>query len=257
MPVQQLSYPKSREQPPRTSLDQTRGVWDPPSECRFVVARPAEEWTLWAAYLNGAVAAYRRYGAEKALDLDRIRDGSSTALFFAAIEANGSVVAGVRVHGPYEFADQAHAITEWGTDPGAPAVWRMIDDRLPFGVVEAKGAWVSDSAPRRGELVVSLGRFATFAMDLLDVQFMLATAAAHVLTTWRSSGGAVAEHIEPVPYPDDRYETRLMWWDRRRRRNRAEFIQLAQLLLETSRPNPSVSAAFGVRSVDRQMRSVS
>ena len=93
----------------------------------------------------------------------------------------------------------------------------MIEDRLPFGVVEAKGAWVADAAARRGELVGALGRIATFSMDLLDVQFMLATAGSHVLDTWRTTGGVVADHIAPVPYPDDRYETRLMWWDRSRR----------------------------------------
>jgi hypothetical protein len=134
----------------------------------------------------------------------------------------------------------------------------MIEDRLPFGVVEAKGAWVSDSASRRGELVSALGRFATYSMDLLDVQFMLATAAAHVLDTWRSSGGVVADHIAPVPYPDDRYETRLMWWDRSGRRGRAESLQLAQLLLTTSRPTPSADTATVMGgNVVRPMRSVS
>ncbi|WP_245813875.1 hypothetical protein [Rhodococcus marinonascens] len=200
---------------------------------------------------------YRKYGAEKALEFSEIRDGSSTALFLVGIEADGSVAGGVRTHGPYRSVDQAHAVTEWDEDPGAPAVCRMIEDRLPFGVIEAKGAWVSDTAPRRGELVGALGRIATFAMDLLDVQFMLATAGAHVLNTWRSSGGVVAEHIAPVPYPDDRYETRLMWWDRSRRRGRAESKQLAQLLLTTSRPDTSLAAASGVRSVGRRMRSVS
>ncbi|AOW94281.1 hypothetical protein BFN03_01915 [Rhodococcus sp. WMMA185] len=257
MPVQQLSNPQIHSSSLNTRPDRTLSVWDSRSECRFVVARAPAEPTLWDAYLEGAIVGYRKYGAEKALELSRIRDGSSTALFLVAIDAGESVAGGLRIHGPYRSADQAHAVTEWGTDPGAPAVRRMIEDRLPFGVIEAKGAWVSDSAPRRGELVAALARIGTFSMDLLDVQFMLATAATHVLTTWGSSGGVVAQHIAPVPYPDDRYQTRLMWWDRNRRRGRSEFMQLAQLLLTTSRSNPSSTADSGARSVGRQNRSVS
>ncbi|BAH54060.1 hypothetical protein [Rhodococcus opacus] len=258
MPVEQLSRPQVDTRSTETLLDRTLSAWDPRSECRFVVARPEEEPTLWEAYLEGALAGYRKYGAEKALEYRRIQAGDTTALFIVAIDPDGSVAAGVRAQGPYLVADQAHAITEWGTDAGAPAVRRMIEDRLPFGVVEAKGAWVSGSAARRGELVAALGRFATFSMDLLDVQFMLATAASHVLDTWRTTGGVVADHIAPVPYPDDRYETRLMWWDRSRRRGRAETMQLAQLLLTTSRPTPSAAIATGTGGdVVRPMRSVS
>ncbi|MFD9663767.1 hypothetical protein ACFWAY_19420 [Rhodococcus sp. NPDC059968] len=258
MPVEQLSRPQIDTRSLDTILDRTLSVWDPRAECRFVIARPSDEPALWEEYLEGAVAGYRKYGAEKALEYRRIQAGDTTALFFVAIDPNGSVAAGVRAQGPYLVADQAHAITEWGTDPGAPAVRRMIEDRLPFGVVEAKGAWVADTAARRGELVGALGRFATYSMDLLDVQFMLATAASHVLDTWRTTGGVVADHIAPVPYPDDRYETRLMWWDRSRRRGRAESMQLAQLLLTTSRPTPSAGIATGTGgNVVRSMRSVS
>ena len=157
MPVEQLSRPQIDTRSTETILDRTLSVWDPRSECRFVVARPSDEPALWEEYLEGAVTGYRKYGAEKALEYRRIQDGDTTAAFFVAIEPNGSVAAGVRIQGPYLSAGQAHAITEWGTHPGAPAVRRMIEDRLPFGVVEAKGAWVADGAARRGELVGALG----------------------------------------------------------------------------------------------------
>ena len=51
-------------------------------------------------------------------------------------------------------------------------------------------------------------------MTLLDVQFAMATAAAYVLDRWRSSGGVVASKIPATPYPDERYRTKMMWWDR-------------------------------------------
>jgi hypothetical protein len=34
-----------------------------------------------------------------------------------------------------------------------------------------------------------------------------------VLNRWRSSGGVVAP-IAAAPYPDHRYQTKMMWWDR-------------------------------------------
>ncbi|MFD4182815.1 hypothetical protein, partial [Rhodococcus sp. NPDC058514] len=156
---------------------------------------------------------------EKALEYDQIRDGRSTALFFVAIAPDGSAAGGLRAQGPYREADEAHAIVEWDGQPGAVAVRSMITDRIPFGVVEMKGAWVADSAARRPDLTRSLAGFGCCTMEILDVQFLLATAAEHVLALWASSGGEVAQHIPPAAYPDDRYRTRMMWWDRRNRQN--------------------------------------
>lgn len=203
-------------------------MWDPRSQCRFVAARPAAEPELWTSYLAGARHGYRRYGAEGALEYDAISDGRSTSLFLVAIQADRSVVAGVRAQGPYTSAEQAHAIVEWAGAPGLGAVRAMISDRIPFGVVEMKAAWVGDEAARRGDLTKSLAEIGCLAVELLDVQFLLATAAEHVLALWASSGGVVAEHIPPAAYPDERYLTRMMWWDRRHLRVRPN--QFSQLL---------------------------
>jgi hypothetical protein len=91
----------------------------------------------------------------------------------------------------------------------------MISDRIPFGVVEMKAAWVADGVAHRVALTRSLAGIGCRTMEILDVQFLLATAAEHVLELWASSGGVVATQIPPTPYPDDRYRTRMMWWDRR------------------------------------------
>ncbi|TQF73958.1 hypothetical protein FK531_04600 [Rhodococcus spelaei] len=195
---------------------ETRSVWDPRSQCRFVAARPAAEPALWSEYLAGAQLGYHKYGAEKALEYEATCDGSSTALFFVAISSDGSVIGGLRAQGPYSSAEQAHAIVEWAAHPGAKAVRTMISDRLPFGVVEMKAAWVADHASHRRELLRSLAGIGYCTLEMLDVQFLLATAAEHVLQLWVSSGGEVAEHIPATPYPDERYRTRMMWWDRQR-----------------------------------------
>jgi hypothetical protein len=69
-------------------------------------------------------------------------------------------------------------------------------------------------------------------MTLLDVQFCMATAAAYVLNRWRSSGGVVAT-VPAAPYPNERYQTKMIWWNRRDFVNYAEPEQVAKILVET------------------------
>ena len=59
----------------------------------------------------------------------------------------------------------------------------------------------------------------------------LATGAQHVLARWRSSGGVVAP-IRSVSYPDERFRTKLMWWDRRAVARHAAHSQNAKIIAE-------------------------
>jgi len=208
--------------------------WDAESECTLVLAKPAAKPELWEEYVDGAVRSYQKYGVQSALDLDHLRSGADTILFFAAIDARGQVIAGLRAKGPLTSADDSHAVVEWAGQPGLPAVRKMIDDRVPFGVLEMKTAWVTDDKSRNRSLTRVLARSASHAMALMDIQFCMATAGAHVLDRWKSSGGLVAEHIAPTPYPDERYETRMMWWDRRTFTKLAEPDQVSKMLAEAS-----------------------
>lgn len=212
----------------------SRQWWDAESECTLVLAQPATEPELWQEYVDGAVHSYQKYGVDVALDLDQLRSGHDTILFFAAIDAKGRVLAGVRAKGPLTSADDSHAVVEWAGQPSLPAVRKMIDDRVPFGVLEMKTAWVTDARERNRSLTRVLARAGSHAMAVMDIQFCMATAGAHVLGRWRSSGGVVAEHITPTPYPDERYETQMMWWDRRTFTKFAEPEQVSKMLAEAS-----------------------
>ena len=97
----------------------------------------------------------------------------------------------------------------------------MITDRIPFGVLEMKSGWVIDDSDRNRSLTTALARSGCNITALLDCQFCMATAAAYVLNRWRSSGGVVAA-IPATPYPDERYQTKMIWWDRRDFVNHAE-----------------------------------
>src|ERR1700739_2957866 len=116
--------------------------WDADGQSRLVISRPAVDRRLWAEYGRGAVRSYRRHGVECALDRSALHSGDDTALFFVALDADDTVLAGVRAKGPLSRPEDSHALIEWQGQPGRKAVHKMISDRIPHGVLELKSAWV-------------------------------------------------------------------------------------------------------------------
>jgi hypothetical protein len=218
--------------PHLANLQRSPSCWDPDSECTIVFAQPATEPELWKDYVRGACHSYRKHGVEKALDMDALRDGADTILFASLVNDAGRVVGGLRAKGPYQSADEAHAVLEWSGHPGQDAVRKMITDRLAFGVVEMKTAWVAEDPERSRALTSAISRTPLHAMILLDIQFIVATAASYVLKRWLSSGGKLASRIPAAPYPDHRYQTKLAWWDRWTFSNHAEPKQLLKFFAE-------------------------
>jgi hypothetical protein len=116
----------------------------------------------------------------------------------------------------------------------------MIADRVPFGILEMKSAFVTDDPERNKGITRALARSGFHAMAAMDLQFCMATSAPHVLDKWRSSGGVVAS-IPATPYPDPRYRTKMMWWDRRTFVQHAEPAQVSKIfneILEMNRAWP-------------------
>ncbi|MBY6365518.1 hypothetical protein [Rhodococcoides corynebacterioides] len=187
---------------------------DRASGTTLVMSTPSMDRALWEDYLDAADVSYSRHGVSIALDAARVRDGRDTAVFFAAVDASGTVVGGVRGQGPYLSAQQSHALVEWAGNADRPRVEALITDRLPHGVVEMKSAFVSTTAEAPGALSALLSRTALPTMVFTGARFVMATAADHVLRRWESGGGRVTEAIAPAAYPDERYRTRMMWWDR-------------------------------------------
>ncbi|UBV17510.1 hypothetical protein [Mycolicibacterium fortuitum] len=217
------------------TLDESPSWWDPDSECTIVVARPAAERELWNEYVRGARANYRKHAVEQALDPKALRTGNDTALFCVGINTAGRVVGGLRAKGPHSSVDDSHAVVEWQGQPALAAVRKMIADRLPFGVVEMKTAWVCDDPEQSRALTDTLARMPLHAMTLLDIQFAMATAAAYVLKRWLSSGGVLATKIPATPYPDERYQTKMMWWDSTTFAGHADPGQLSRYFAEAQR----------------------
>jgi hypothetical protein len=207
---------------------------DPDIDHTLVISQPWTDPDLWAQYSAGAHRSYTKHGVECALDTEALRSGDDTLVYFAVLDDSGRMVAGVRGIGPLQSADESHAVIEWAGQPTQQAVRDMINDRVPFGVVEMKSAWVIDEAAHDRGLAAALARSAAHVTALLDVQFCMATAAAYALNRWRSSGGVVAA-IPAAPYPNERYQTKMMWWDRRDFVNHAtEPQQVAKMITETA-----------------------
>lgn len=211
-------------------LRENLSVWASDAQCQLVVSQPTLDPKLWNEYFDGAFRTYSKHGVECTLDPDA---GDDTRLFFAAVNMQRQVVGGMRVIGPLGSAEDSHAVVEWAGNPGLTAVRKMINDRVPFGVVEVKTAWADSDSHQSGLIAKALARPAFTVMALLGVQFIMATAAAHVLDRWRSSGGVVAAKIPVAAYPDERYRTKMIWWDRRTLANHAEPQQLSIMLAET------------------------
>jgi hypothetical protein len=233
---------------------QHRHSWaDPDTDCTLVVSQPSIDPALWAEYALGVQLSYRNHGVECALDVEALRSGADTIMFLAVINRAGRMVAGVRAKGPLQAAHDSHALMEWAGQPGQAAVRKMINDRVPFGVLEMKSAWVTDDPDQNHCLAAVLARSGFYMMALLDVQFCMATAAAYVLNRWRSSGGVVAA-IPATPYPDARYQTKMMWWNRRDFVTYAEPEQVSKILTETNQLTRDATADTRARpgySLDR------
>ena len=226
-------------------LDQSLCWWDRDTDCQIVVSQPATDPKLWRSFLNGATHSYRKHGVECALDIDAVQGGADTAFFWSAIDATGEVVAGVRAKGPLRSAEDSHAVVEWSGRPGEHAIRKMITDRVPFGVIEMKSAWIAEGAHGNGGLAKVIARSGFHAMEMLGIQFCMATGATQVLQRWRSSGGVLAAAIPATPYPDERYRTKMMWWDRNNFVRHAEPEQVSKILIEIGEVGRRLQEAGG------------
>lgn len=204
---------------------------DPDIEATLVISQPDVDPDLWDEFARGAEHSYRQHGVEGALDVDALRSGSDTIMFCAAIGDDGRMLAGLRAKGPLRSADDSHAVAEWEGQPGQQMVRDMITDRIPFGVLEIKSGWVIDDSNADRSLTTALSRSGFYMASLTGFQFFMATAAAFVINRWKSSGGLVAP-IPATPYPDERYQTKMIWWDRTDFINHAEPGQVAKILTE-------------------------
>lgn len=213
--------------------DTTLTVRDPHSRTTVVFATPRSAPGIWSEYLDLAHASYEARGVAAAIEYDAVRDGGSTRLFCAVVDYRARVVAGLRLQGPYLHPGQSHALHEWAGRPGRSLLVNAIDARIPYGIGEIKTAFVDPAASRPGAVAAALARTPLAFMSLTGARFMMATAADYVLDRWQSGGGRIDDSIPATPYPDDRYRTRVMFWDRRTIADDADPAMWRQMCADT------------------------
>jgi hypothetical protein len=191
---------------PITFLDATSGV-------RFEFRDPRNSPVEWQQYLDGALASYRHYGVESALELDLIRDGESTSMFVVGRDWDGTIVGGVRFQGPLLEVDEAHVSSEFAGSTGEESVRALLAERISYGVVEFKAGWVRNGHVAQSALSDAVARTFVHGMEILRSRFGCCSAAVYATGRWETTGGVAMPGLEPIPYPTDEYQTTLLWWD--------------------------------------------
>lgn len=189
--------------------DKTSGMW-----LRFYT--PARRYDLWREYVDGARRTYRKYHVEKALTLPEADLTSQTPVFSVMTDDAGKVRAGWYANGPLQAVTDAYAPREFASEPvSASLIAGWIDDVIPEGVLELKGAWVDPSTDLKAALADLTSRAFVHAMHMLGARYAYCTAAEHAAPRWFNSGAREMPGIVPAAYPDERYRTTVLWWDAR------------------------------------------
>lgn len=183
------------------------------SGCDVLFGTPSELPELWRQYVDGALNVYQHYGVEVVLDFESIADGQSTAGFFAVIDSEATMVAGMRAHGPHLTADEIAGFQPWVGTPDEAALRSELVERIPLGVIETKGAWSSRALPRRPGIGALLARAIPHAAWLLDARYVFGASPLHCLDLYDATGARQPPGVSPVAYPDERYVTVPVWWD--------------------------------------------
>ena len=187
------------------------GCWDPLARVHDDHGHPRRGTRAVGPLPPGCGASYARFGVADALDADVARCAEDTALFWVLTDISGEVVGGVRAKGPLRVPEDSHALIEWAGQDGESAVREMIATRIPHGIIKMKAAWLTKEPPGGRHRAKMIARSRFHATAVYDLYFCMATSAAHILAQWCSSGGVIAP-IPATPYPDARYETKMMWW---------------------------------------------
>ena len=183
---------------------------DEASGVRFEGHHPLERPDLWRRYLDDAEGKYRSYGFESTLRRRELEEGRGVPLFFVGFAPDGEPVAGLRFHGPLENRWGAALMEELATLPEIDEIGDLIDREVRLGVIEAKGASVLGV-----RMVATISRMMTHAATWLGAERTIAAVSDQLIPVGKVAGGEVLSR-NWVPFPDERYRTYAVTWQRGR-----------------------------------------
>jgi len=182
-------------------VDQESGV-------RFEGHHPLERPDLWKVYLNEAEGIFRSRGFEGTLRRLELEEGNGVPLFILGFDADGSA-------GPLEGSHQAAIIEEMSSSPEIGIIHDLIEQEIRLGALEIKGAWSKGASVVGARLLAAISRSVTHGMNWLGAEFAIA-AVSDALMPVGDVTGALQVGTHWVPFPDERYRTVAVAWQRGR-----------------------------------------
>jgi len=228
------------------------GFLDATTGLRFEGHHPSERPDLWRRYLDGAEASYEQYGLSALIDREELGRGESVTLFFVGMDTRGQIRAGMRCHGPLDAAAASRALAEMNDSPEMKELQRSIEQSIPYGVIELKGAWGSIEGPGAYLVTRTLARCGIYALSWLRSELALG-AVADYLREPLSESGAQMIGTSGVAYPSPEYKTVLMSWGRARVAAQSDPEQAEMLRVERNQlmadSTPSARTIAGTSSI--------
>ena len=221
---------------------------DEASGVRFEGHHPFERPDLWNRYLEDAEGKYRSFGFEGTLRRRELDEGEGVPLFFVGFAPNGDPVAGLRFHGPLENRWDAALIEEMADLPELDEIGSLIDSEAKFGIIEAKGGWAKGEAVLGVRMVATISRIMTHAAVWLGAERTIAAVSDLLIPVGKVAGGEVLSRNH-VPFPDERYRTYAVTWQRSRSYDLADETNQRALRLEAEQLARGPRAS-GARPVD-------
>ncbi len=188
---------------------------DEASGVRFEGHHPLERPDLWRRYLDDAEGKYRSFGFESTLRRRDLEEGRGVPLFFVGFAPDGEAVAGLRFHGPLEDRWGAALMDELCTLPEIDEIGELIDREARMGVVEAKGGWARGASVLGVRMVATISRMMTHAAVWLGAERTIAAVSDKLIPVGKVAGGEVLSR-NWVAFPDERYRTYAVTWQRGR-----------------------------------------
>ena len=204
---------------------------DEASGVRFEGHHPFERPDLWQRYLEDAEGKYRSFGFEGTLRRRELEEGQGVPLFFVGFAPDGEPVAGLRFHGPLENRWGAALIEEMADLPELEEIGALIDSEARFGIIEAKGGWAKGEAVLGVRMVTTISRIMTHAAVWLGAERTIAAVSDKLIPVGKVAGGEVLSR-NFVPFPDERYRTYAVTWQRSRSYDLADETNKRALRLE-------------------------
>ncbi len=176
-------------------------------EVTLYTAEPDSEPEMWMQYLEGAAERYHTYNIKVLMEAIAHARRSSRTLFVMAMY-RGAFVGGMRAHAALPGSHLPLVEELEGYLP-SEAVHASLDAHAP--AIHCGGLWIRRGTVNSGIIARLLIEQDIEMARRLNANWIVGTAAEHILSRFTSMGNFVDPDLPAFPFPDERYLTRVIW----------------------------------------------